>query len=73
MATIIKKGQWNFQPNPNKIDGFRLLTDNTRENIPKWLGINNNPGFNDWLHIAIDGQVLIFVRSLTEYLKMLLP
>ena len=43
MATIIRKDKRDFQPNPNKIDGFRLLTDNTRENmgiIPKWLNFD---------------------------------
>lgn len=43
MATIIKSGEKDFQPNPNKIDGFRLLTDMTRENkgiSPKWLNFD---------------------------------
>ena len=43
MATIIRKDKRDFQPNPNKIDGFRLLTDNARENmgiIPKWLNFD---------------------------------
>ena len=43
MATIIRKDKREFQPNSNKIDGFRLLTDNTRENmgiIPKWLNFD---------------------------------
>jgi len=31
MATIIRKRENNFQPNPKKIDGFRLFTDLSRE------------------------------------------
>lgn len=31
MATIIRKSENRFQPNPNKIDGFRLFTDISRE------------------------------------------
>lgn len=31
MATIIRKEERNFQPNPNKIDKFRLFTDISRE------------------------------------------
>ena len=30
MATIIRGEERDFQPNPNKIDGFRLFTDATR-------------------------------------------
>lgn len=30
MATIIRKEEHDFRPNPGKIDGFRLLTDITR-------------------------------------------
>ena len=30
MATIIRSEERDFQPNPNKIDGFRLFTDATR-------------------------------------------
>lgn len=40
MATIIKKAERDFQPTPNKIDGFRLLTDLSREQKgihPQWL------------------------------------
>lgn len=43
MATIIKSEVKDFQPNPNKIDGFRLLTDKTRESMgitPKWLNFD---------------------------------
>lgn len=31
MATIIRKKERDYQPNPNKIDGFRLFTDISRE------------------------------------------
>ena len=50
MATIIKNEEKDFQPNPNKIDGFRLLTDRTRELKginPQWLNFDVrqlNPG-----------------------------
>lgn len=43
MATIIKKEERDFQPNPNKIDGFRLLTDMARvkKSInPKYLNFD---------------------------------
>lgn len=30
MATIIRKEERDFQPNPGKVDGFRLLTDISR-------------------------------------------
>ncbi len=43
MATIIKGEERDFQPNPNKIDGFRLLTDSMREKlgvIPQWLNFD---------------------------------
>lgn len=43
MATIIKGEKRDFQPNPNKIDGFRLLTDSTREKlgvVPQWLNFD---------------------------------
>ena len=50
MATIIKNEEKDYQPNPNKIDGFRLLTDKTREQKginPQWLNFDVrqlNPG-----------------------------
>lgn len=31
MATIIRKAEREYQPNPNKIDGYRLFTDISRE------------------------------------------
>ncbi len=43
MATIIKGEERDFQSNPNKIDGFRILTDRTREKlgvIPQWLNFD---------------------------------
>lgn len=36
MASIIHTAESDFKPNPNKIDGFRLLTDTLRNN----MGIN---------------------------------
>ena len=43
MATIIRSEERNFQPNPNKIDGFRLFTDISREQKeikPQWLNFD---------------------------------
>ena len=43
MATIIRSEERDFQPNPNKIDGFRLFTDATRAQKgvnPQWLNFD---------------------------------
>lgn len=43
MATIIRKEERNFQPNPGKIDGFRLFTDLSRSQKdidPKYLNFD---------------------------------
>lgn len=44
MATIIRSEERDFQPNPNKIDGFRLFTDATRAQRggvnPQWLNFD---------------------------------
>ncbi len=43
MATIIRKGERDFQPNPDKIDGFKLFTDisRTRKGIdPQYLNFD---------------------------------
>lgn len=43
MATIIRSEEQDFQPNPNKIDGFRLFTDATRAQKgvnPQWLNFD---------------------------------
>lgn len=43
MATIIRKEERDYRPNPNKIDGFRLFTDisRTRKGIdPNWLNFD---------------------------------
>lgn len=43
MATIIKKEECNFQPYPNRIDGFRLFTDISREQhgiTPEYLNFD---------------------------------
>jgi len=47
MATIIKKEERNFTENPNKIDGFRIFTDNSR----------NSKGINP-LHLNFDIRLL---------------
>ena len=43
MAKIFRKGDCDFQPNKGKIDGFRLMTDISREKRglnPKWLNFD---------------------------------
>ena len=43
MAKIFRKGDCDFQPNKGKIDGFRLMTDMSREKRglnPKWLNFD---------------------------------
>ena len=43
MATIIRKEERDYQANPNKIDGFRLFTDMSREKKginPKYLNFD---------------------------------
>ncbi len=43
MATIIRGEERDYQPNPNKIDGFRLFTDATRVQKginPQWLNFD---------------------------------
>ena len=43
MATIIRKEDRDFQPNPGKIDKFRLFTDVSREIKgvhPNWLNFD---------------------------------
>ena len=50
MATIIRKEERDYQPHPGRIDGFRLLTDQSRERHgihPQWLNFDLrqlNPG-----------------------------
>lgn len=43
MATIIRKDEHRYQPNPGRIDGFRLLTDTARSDKgiqPKYLNFD---------------------------------
>ena len=43
MATIIKKEEHDWQPHPNRIDGFRMFTDMARAKAgvePKWLNFD---------------------------------
>ncbi|MDE6070478.1 MAG: cupin domain-containing protein [Alistipes sp.] len=50
MATIIRKEERDYRPNPNKIDGFRILTDISRQEKgidPRYLNFDLrqlNPG-----------------------------
>lgn len=69
MATIIRKDTKDFQPNPNKIDGFRLFTDRTRENLgvnPKWLNFDVrklNPGeYNAAYHFHRYAEELFVIQ-----------
>ena len=43
MATIIRKEERDYRPNPDKIDGFRIFTDTSRERKgidPKYLNFD---------------------------------
>ncbi len=43
MATIIRKKERDYQPNPNKTNGFRLFTDISREKkgiTPQYLNFD---------------------------------
>lgn len=43
MATVIRKDERDFRPYPNRIDGFRLMSDVSRERRgvnPKWLNFD---------------------------------
>ena len=51
MATIIKKEEHDWQPHPNRIDGFRMFTDMARAKAgvePKWLNfdLRNSAGLS---------------------------
>ncbi|MCM1313583.1 MAG: cupin domain-containing protein [Roseburia sp.] len=54
MAIIIRKEERDFQPNPNKIDGFRLFTDMSREQKgirPQYLNFDLRK-LNPWQYNA---------------------
>lgn len=76
MATIIKKEECDFQPNPNKIDSFRLLSDVSRlkKGInPKYLNFDIrqlNPGeYNAPYHFHRFAEELFFILTGTVTLR----
>ena len=76
MATIIHTAESNFQPNLNKIDGFRLLTDTLRTNKgvnPQYLNFDVRklmPGeFNAPYHYHRYADELFYIISGTAELR----
>lgn len=76
MAIIIKKGETDFKPNPNKIDGFRLLTDKTREQKginPQWLNFDvrqlNPHQYNAAYHFHRYAEELFVIQQGTATLR----
>lgn len=70
MATILRKESRDFQPNPGKIDGFRLFTDAARARSgvnPKWLNFDLrrlNPGeYNAAYHFHRYAEELFVMLS----------
>lgn len=76
MATIIKRSECDFQPNPNKIDGFRLLTDMSRSAKginPKYLNFDirqlNPKQYNAAYHFHRYAEELYVILSGTSTLR----
>lgn len=76
MATIIKKAEHDFQPNPNKINGFRLLSDVSRSKKgvnPKYLNFDIrqlNPGeYNAPYHFHRFAEELFLILTGTVTLR----
>ncbi len=76
MATIIRKEERDFQPNPGKIDGFRLFTDisRTRNGVdPKYLNFDVrrlDPGqYNAPYHFHRYAEELFLILSGTATLR----
>ena len=70
MATIIRKEERDFQPNPGKIDGFRLLTDISRQVKgvePQYLNFDlrqlNPQQYNAPYHFHRYAEELFFILS----------
>lgn len=70
MATIIRKEERDFRPNPDRIDGFRLFTDisRTRRGVnPQYLNFDLrqlNPGeFNAPYHFHRFAEELFMILS----------
>ena len=70
MATIIKKEEHDWQPHPNRIDGFRMFTDMARAKAgvePKWLNLDLRklpPGeYNAAYHFHRYAEELFFMLS----------
>ena len=77
MATIIRKEERNFQPNPNKIDGFRLFTDISRSQKgvdPKYLNFDlrqlNPHQYNAPYHYHRYAEELFLIMSGSATLRM---
>lgn len=76
MAAIIKRSECDFQPNPNKIDGFRLLTDMSRSAkgiYPKYLNFDirqlNPKQYNAAYHFHRYAEELFVILSGTSTLR----
>lgn len=70
LSTIIRKAKRNFQPNPGKIDKFRLLTDAAREKNgiqPEYLNFDIrqlNPGqYNAAYHFHRYAEELFLILT----------
>lgn len=76
MATIIRKSENNFQPNPDKIDGFRLFTDISREQKgihPQYLNFDlrklNPHQYNAPYHFHRYAEEMFLILSGTATLR----
>ena len=76
MATIIKKEELDFLPNPNKIDGFRLFTDTTRMQKgvnPQWLNFDvrrlDSHQYNAAYHFHRYAEELFVIQQGTATLR----
>lgn len=76
MATIIKKEERDYRPNPGKIDGFRLLTDISRNKKgiePKYLNFDlrklNPHEYNAAYHFHRYAEELFVIMQGTATLR----
>lgn len=76
MATVIRKEEHEFRPNPGKIDGFRLFTDISREEKgckPGYLNFDmrllNPHQYNAPYHFHRYAEELFFITSGTATLR----
>ncbi len=70
MPTIIRSEEHDYQPNPNKIDGFRLLSDISRVKkgiVPKYLNFDfrqlNPKQYSAPYHFHRFAEELFFILS----------